>query len=73
VRVVELTRDMRPFRKGQDAVVPDDMAAQLVKDGDATKSRPFPPPDVAPQVPVGKPTQTVTQKRYMTRKGKRDA
>lgn len=65
MRIVNMTRDMRPWRKGEDAVLPEDMAAKLVKDGDASNSRPFPPPDVAPARPVVEP------KRYMTRAERR--
>jgi len=33
--MVEFTRDMRPHNKGDTRVVPDEIAAQLVEDGDA--------------------------------------
>ncbi|HZP88650.1 MAG TPA: hypothetical protein VFB54_17710 [Burkholderiales bacterium] len=66
MKIVTLTRDMRPWRKGQDAVLSDELAKKLLKDGDAQNERPFPPPDVAPATaqPAFEP------KRYMTR-GKR--
>jgi hypothetical protein len=67
MRIVQMTRDLRPWAKGQDAVVPDGVAQKLLKDGDAADSRPFPPPDVAPAVPVG-PTRPQTKRGYMTRK-----
>lgn len=47
--IVRITKDLHPWRKGQDAVIASDtLAAQLVKSGDAENPRPFPPPDVAP-------------------------
>lgn len=64
-KVVRLRRDMRPWQAGQDAVLPDELAAKLVKDGDAEDPRPFPPPDVAPQKPVG---TVLRPRRYLTRK-----
>jgi hypothetical protein len=67
MRIVRMTRDMRPWGKGQDAVLPEALAAKLVKDGDAEDSRPFPPPDVAPRVPVAAPLPP-NKGRYMTRK-----
>jgi len=84
MRVVQLTRDLRPWHKGQDAVLPDDLAERLLKSGEATNPRPFPPADVAPQKPVGAPVPPVTQataptkptrptlhrKDYLTRKGR---
>jgi hypothetical protein len=70
MRIVKLTRDMRPYRQGQDAVLPDELAAKLVEKGDAEDSRPYPPVDVAPRVPVGEPPpKTLTRPRpYFTRK-----
>jgi hypothetical protein len=60
---------MRPWQKGADAVLPDELAAQVVKNGEAENSRPYPPPDVAPRVPVGT-VDTVARPRraYLTRK-----
>ena len=67
MRIVEMTRDMRPYAKGQDAVLPDDLAAKLLKDGEAKNPRPFPPPDVAPPKDrVATPIPPV-KSRYMTR------
>lgn len=39
---VTITRDMRPFRAGEVAHLDDDVARQLVRDGDATEPRSFP-------------------------------
>jgi hypothetical protein len=69
MRIVKLSRDMRPWRAGQDAVVPDEVADKLVEAGDATDPRPYPPEDVAPAVPVGSGTLTLKRPRgYFTRK-----
>ena len=65
MRIVTFTRDMRPWQSGADAVLPDELAAKLVADGDAKNPRPYPPPDVAPAIPIG---EIVKPKRYMTRK-----
>jgi len=49
--IVRMTKDLSPWRKGQDAVIASDaFAVALVKSGDAEDPRPFPPPDVAPIV-----------------------
>jgi hypothetical protein len=65
--IVRATRDMRPWQKGEDRVLPDDLAAKLVKDGDAEDPRPFPPADVAPRPPAKAPRP----RRYMTREADR--
>lgn len=67
MKIVKLTKDLHPWREGQDAVLPDELATQVLKSGEATDPRPFPPPDVAPAVPVGK-TLTLPRKGYLTRK-----
>ena len=33
MRLVDFTRDMRPWRKGESRLVPDDVAEKLVADG----------------------------------------
>ena len=53
VRIVKLRKDMRPHRRGDDVVVPDSLAKSLIASGEAEDSRPYPPPDVKPAVPVG--------------------
>lgn len=65
MQIVKLTRDMRPWQKGQDVVLPPAIAEKLIANGEAENPRPYPPPDVAPAVPVGVAPQP---KRYMTRK-----
>jgi hypothetical protein len=72
MRVVTITRDMKPYRAGQDAVLPDEVAAKLIASGAASNPRPFPPPDVAPAIPVdGKPILKLARP-YFTRKKKGD-
>lgn len=67
MKIVTFTRDMRPWQKGEDAVLPDALAAKVIASGEAKDSRPFPPPDVAPAVPVG--IEIVRPRRgYLTRK-----
>ncbi len=66
MQIVTLTRDMRPWRSGQDAVLPDEIAAKLVDSGEAKDPRPFPPPDMAPNNPVR--DAQLQPKRYFTRK-----
>jgi len=48
MKIVTFTRDMRPWQKGQDAVLPDDIARKVLASGEAENPRPFPPQDVAP-------------------------
>lgn len=43
MRTVTLKTDMRPWRAGDDIHVEDDLASQLVADGEAENMRPFPP------------------------------
>jgi len=53
VKIVTITRDMRPYRAGTDYPFPDDVADKLVADGDAKNPRPFPsarrPPNKRPK------------------------
>lgn len=41
---VTLARDIRPWRAGQQRVVPDAVATRLLEDGLAENPRPFPEP-----------------------------
>jgi hypothetical protein len=66
MKIVTFTRDMRPWQKGQDAVIPDELAAKVVASGEAENPRPFPPEDVAPAAPVAAPPAPA--RRYITRK-----
>lgn len=68
MKIVRLTKDMHPWRGGQDAVLPDDLAAKVIASGEASDPRPYPPPDVAPAVPVGTKTLTLPRRGYQTRK-----
>jgi len=67
--IVKFTKDMHPWRAGQDGVIQDDaLAARLVKSGEAQDPRPYPPPDVAP---VLSPRSVASPKRPMLRLRKR--
>lgn len=46
MKIVTLTTDMRPWAKGESPVLPDAVAAQLVKAGEGKDLRPFPPQDM---------------------------
>lgn len=61
---------MRPWRKGEDAVLPDEMVTRLLKEGAVDNPRPFPPPDVVPSVPVSNsPAEPPRPKRlFLNRK-----
>jgi hypothetical protein len=62
MKIVTLTRDMRPWRAGDRPVVPDVLAEALITAGDAKDPQSFPLADVAgPEIrpPKG---------RYLTRK-----
>lgn len=74
MQIVTFTRDMRPWRKGQDAVLEDSLVTRLLEnkekheDGPAVENpRPFPPSDVAPTVRVAAPVPAA-KGRFMTRK-----
>ena len=43
MKLVELTRDLRPWRAGDSALVPDAVVDAMVNVGDAHNARPFPP------------------------------
>jgi len=67
MRIVTITRDLRPWQARQDAVLPDALAERLVKEGAAENPRPYPPADVAPVVQVNAPPAATSRKRYSTR------
>lgn len=77
MKIIKLTRDMHPWRKGDDAVVPDALAEQLVSKNEAEGVRPFPPLDVVfdPRVNdavVAPPDKTVAHtKSFLTRAERR--
>lgn len=62
-----LTKDMRPWRKGDTIIVADDTVDQLVASGEATDPGPWPPgsPEVKPKSGI----RTIPGARYFT-KGK---
>ncbi len=39
MRLVRMTRDMRPWQRGQDVALPDDAASQLLDEGAADNPR----------------------------------
>jgi hypothetical protein len=51
MKLVDLTADLRPWRKGDSVPLPNDVAQALVDNGEAKNMRPFKPGagDVAPQ------------------------
>jgi hypothetical protein len=64
MRHVEFTRVMQPYQPGDRRVLPDELAAKLLKEDSAKDLGAFPPPDVAPEKPA---TESRTR-RYFTRK-----
>ena len=62
MKLVELTRDLRPWRAGDSALVPDMVADARMKAGEAHNARPFPPTAEATD-PAERPRGT-----YLTRK-----
>lgn len=48
MKMVTLTRDLRPWRQGDRVPVPDDLAATLVEGGDATDPQEWGAPATAP-------------------------
>lgn len=76
MKLIKLTTDLRPWRRGDDIPVPDDMADKLVASGDAIDPRPYPArepgiadldimkPPLQPDRPVdGKPSR----RKYLTK------
>jgi len=59
---VTITRDMRPFRAGEVAHLDDDVARQLVRDGEATDPRSFPVGE-----PVDATSDAPASRRYRTK------
>lgn len=43
MKLVTMTRDIRPFQKNHDALLEDTVADRLVASGDARDPRPWPP------------------------------
>lgn len=68
MKMVTLTRDMKPWREGDSAALPDELADKLIKAGEAKDPRPYPPPDVAPAVPVAARPALKPARPYFTRK-----
>ncbi len=73
---VTLTRDMRPWRKGDDIHVATILAEHLVKTGEAQNPRPFVEPNSSstlgtPAVPVRPKTAPVRPILHLGRKARR--
>ena len=68
MKIVRLTKDIRPWRCGQDAVLPDGLAIDLVDSGDAEDMRPFPPDDVAARSSDAQPSPTLREKLHLPKK-----
>jgi hypothetical protein len=67
---VTLTRDLRPWRKGDDIHITPALADSLVKKGDATNPRAFVPPN-ASAVPVRTQTAPARPVLSLGRKARR--
>lgn len=63
MKLVKMTRDMRPFQKDHDALLPDTVAERLVKEGSATNQRDYP----ATPAEGSKPKTPPPAKRYKTK------
>ena len=69
MKIVRISRDMRPWRAGQDAVLSDELAEKLIKSGEAENPRPYPPADVTAPRKEDRPTIHLPRaKPYFTRK-----
>ena len=66
MKLVEFTRDMRPYRAGDPYALPDAMADQLIASGDA-RLAPGGNAGLAPDVPSGARPALLSPKRYLTR------
>jgi hypothetical protein len=60
MKTVRLSREMRPHHKGADVIMPDDVAEQMVRNGDAEDPRPFPHQPVDAEKP--RPAKTYVTK-----------
>jgi hypothetical protein len=73
MRLVTLTRDMRPWQRGDDAALPDDAAKRLIDAGDATVSKNEAASGLKPDSTTARPATpapaaaAVPKGRYVTR------
>jgi hypothetical protein len=76
MKLIELTTDLRPWRRGDNVPVPDALADILVASGEATNPRPYLPrePSIADLVITQPPIQTdcpadgkPTRRKYLTK------
>lgn len=62
MKTVRMLVDERPFQKGHDAGVPDEVAAMLIKEGKAEDPRPYPPDAPAPAAPRAQPIRRILRR-----------
>ena len=62
MKIVTLTSDMRPYRKGDRPLLPDELAKKLIEEGAAVDLRPD------PRIAEAQDREKQTRKRYLTRK-----
>ncbi|MBB3297894.1 MULTISPECIES: hypothetical protein [unclassified Rhizobium] len=62
MKLVDLTTDLRPWRKGDSVPLPNDVARTLVVNGEAKNMRPFKPGAHAAPQPVERPKGTYLTK-----------
>ena len=74
MKLIELTTDLRPWRRGDNVPVPDDMADSLVASGEAINPRSYLPrePSIADREIMQPPLQPEPdakppRKRYLTK------
>lgn len=74
MRLVTMTRDMRPYGAGHDVALPDDLAAKLIADGGATPAAAEKAANLRPDGPAAAPAPAPAapgRNRYLTREQKR--
>jgi hypothetical protein len=71
MKLIELTTDLRPWRRGDNVPVPDELADKLVESGEAINPRPYPPkePGIADRDIMRPPLQPSEKprRRYLTK------
>jgi len=68
MQMVTLTRDMRPWRKGDTPVLLEELVAKLLKSGEAVDPRPYPPQENAAPAKGTELPLKLPPGRYLTRK-----
>lgn len=72
MKLIELTTDLRPWRRGDNVPVPDALADKLVESGEAINPRPFPARepsivDLEIMKPPLPPESSKPRRRYLTK------